>query len=226
MTKRTVVISCILCLLLGLSVGALLPLPQASDQSGTPVTVPGNTSAGSSSASSSSSSASSLDTTSNFRLLGAASYAVQTIRDRRYQDLASMVDPERGVTFTPYSTVNREADRTLSAAEVAKIGKDTSVSTWGFADGTGDPIQMTAKQYFETYVFDVDYTKAPVIGIDQIIMSGNALENLSEAYEGCRFVDYTYPGTDGTDWSSLRLVFSPGETDWQLVGVVHSQWTV
>ena len=89
---------------------------------------------------------------------------------------------------------------------------------------------MTISQYFETYVFNTDYTKAPQIGVDQIMMGGNALENLTEAYPNCRFIDFCFPQLDaanqGLDWCSLKLVFEPGETNWLLVGIIHSQWTI
>ncbi len=223
------IVSCILCLLIGLAVGVLAPFPTGSsseDKPGTIVQPPTGGTADGSSASSASSSQPALDTTSNFNLLGTASYAVQCMKDENWKALAALVDPERGVTFTPYSTVMPDVDRTLTASEVEKIGTDAAVVPWGFLDGSGEPIQMTAKQYMADHVFDVDYTRAPMIGVDRIVMSGNALENLTDVYVGCRFVDYTYPGTDGTDWSSLRLVFTPGEYDWYLVGVIHSQWTV
>ena len=58
------------------------------------------------------------------------------------------------------------------------------------------------------------------------MLSGNALENLTEAYPGCRCVDFSIPGTDGLDWSSLKLVFQAGDTSWYLIGMVHGQWTI
>ena len=33
-------------------------------------------------------------------------------------------------------------------------------------------------------------------------------------------------GTDGLDWSSLKLVFQAGDTSWYLIGMVHGQWTI
>ena len=97
-------------------------------------------------------------------------------------------------------------------------------------DGRGLPIQMTMVQYLDRYVYDTDYTQAPEIGIDRIITSGNALENLSEAYPDCRFVDFSFPSADpvndGLDWSSLKLVFYPEASRWYLVGIVHGEWTI
>lgn len=98
------------------------------------------------------------------------------------------------------------------------------------SDGLGSLIELTPAEYFSTYVFNTDYTQAPEIGVDRILQSGNALENLTEAYPGCRFVEFHFPGLDpanaGLDWCSLKLVFSPSDSCWQLVGIIHSQWTI
>ena len=76
----------------------------------------------------------------------------------------------------------------------------------------------------------MDYTQAPSVGVDQIVMSGNSLENLQEAYPDCRFVDLCYPSLDpayeGLDWCSLKMVFAPTQSGWYLVGLIHSQWTI
>ena len=228
--KRILVIPSLLCLALGLLLGGLLPMPW--DVEPTPASPLQNAllqppaTSQPSDGINAQSSPQPLDTGNNFTLLNTASYVVQALRTQDYSAAAALVHPERGVTFTPYSTVDFDVNRTLTADQVRDLTKDDAVYTWGIQDGRGDPINMTAQQYFSAFVCDRDYTKASLIGIDQIMLSGNALENLTDAYPGCRFVDFTIPGTDGLDWSSLKLVFQPGDTSWYLVGVVHGQWTI
>ena len=171
-----------------------------------------------------------LDQGNNFLLLHAACQACDAISRRDFTALASYVHPERGVTFTPYSTVDFETDLTFTVDQIRNLEQDQSTYVWGLEDGRGLPIQMTMSQYLDRYVWDADYTHAPEIGIDQIITGGNALENLTEAYEGCRFVDFCFPDTDpansGLDWSSLKLVFQGEADSWYLVGIVHGEWTI
>jgi len=166
----------------------------------------------------------------NFPLLNTACAVLHALKEEDYGQVASFVHPEKGVTFTPYSTVNLEQDLTLSAAQIQGLEEDPRVYTWGFEDGRGNPIQMTISQYVDRYVFNQDYTQASEIGIDQIMISGNALENITTAYPGCRFVDFCIPSIDpvneGLDWCSLKLVFELGESGWLLVGVVHGEWTI
>lgn len=169
----------------------------------------------------------SLTTTS---LLRAAAAVTEALQAKDYETLASYVHPTRGVTFTPYSTVNFQQDKQFSAQQIKHLAQDTTTYTWGYEDGRGDPIQMTMTQYFERFVFDADYTQAPQVGIDQVMTSGNALENITEVYSGCHFVDFCYPSRDpasaGLDWCSLKLVFTGEDTGWRLVGVVHGEWTI
>ena len=166
----------------------------------------------------------------NFPLLNSACAALRTIQQRDYAALAAWVHPERGVTFTPYSTVDPESDLNFSAAQVKKFGTDSERYIWGAVPGTGELIQMTPEEFVSRYIFGADYTQASKIGIDKINISGNALENVTEAYSDCRFVEFTFPGAgtgaQGQDWNSLKMVFAPAETQWYLVALIHSQWTV
>lgn len=170
---------------------------------------------------------SSLRTTS---LLQAAAGVTDALQAKDYETLSSYIHPTRGVIFTPYSTVNVQQDRRLTAEQIKTLAQDTTTYIWGYEDGRGDPIQMTITEYFARFVFDADYTQAPKVAVDQIITSGNALENITEAYPDCHFVDFCYPSrdpaSDGLDWCSLKLVFVGEGTAWYLVGVVHGEWTI
>ena len=234
--KRFLIFPCVLCLVIGLLVGVLLPIdlwgedapPLMSPTIPAPDPLP-NAPEGSASASSSKNQEP-LDTADNFPLLSSACAVTRAIQQRSWGTLAAYVHPDRGVTFTPYSTVDPDSDLTFTADQVKALAQDQNIYTWGFEDGRGDPIQMTVAQYFDRYVFDKDYTLVPEIGVDRIMTGGNALENLAEAYPGCRFVDFSFPSADpvndGLDWSSLKLVFQAGGDRWYLVGVVHGEWTI
>ena len=67
------------------------------------------------------------------------------------------------------------------------------------------------------------------MGVDQVVLSGNALENVAQAIRTaalwtCAIRSWT--GLRGLDWCSLKLVFTPLEGQWRLVGLIHSQWTI
>ncbi len=163
-------------------------------------------------------------------LLQAAAGTAEALKEKDYEALAGYVHPEEGVTFSPYSTVDHGADQRFTADEIRVLAQDDARYLWGYEDGRGEPIEMTIAQFLEEYIFSVDYTQAPSVGVDEIVMSGNSLENVREAYPGCRFVDLCYPGlleeNEGLDWCSLKMVFAPTQSGWYLVGLIHSQWTI
>lgn len=233
--KRFLIFPCILSLVIGLLVGILLPIDLSGSKTPPPLanntfTPPAAVSQPAGSAASSSQEEPPLDTADNFPLLCSACAVNRCFQQQDWATLAAYVHPRRGVTFTPYSTVEPDSDLTFTADQIKNLTQDQHVYTWGFEDGRGDPIQMTITQYFARYVYDRDYTQVSQIGIDRIMTGGNALENLTEEYPGCRFVDFSFPSADpvndGLDWSSLKLVFQAEGEHWYLVGVVHGEWTI
>lgn len=171
-----------------------------------------------------------LDTGDNAPLLEAASRVITALREQDYRALAGMVHPEEGLLFVPYSTVDPEANLRFTAEEIARLPENNTKYVWGTSDGKGDPIELTMKDYFARYVYNADYANAPFIGIDRVIGTGNALENVSEVFPDARFVEYYFPGiraeNNGFDWCSLKLVFSVHQEQYKLVAVIHSEWTV
>lgn len=233
--KRFLIFPCVLCLVIGLLAGVLLPIdlwgkdaPPAANATLTPPVASVQPDVSGSDASSSAPAP--LDPEDNLSLLAAACAVNRCFQRQDWAALAACVHPEQGVTFTPYSTVDPAGDLNFTADQIKNLVQDQTVYTWGFEDGRGDPIQMTIPQYFQRYVYDRDYTQVPQIGVDRIMTGGNALENLMEVYPGCRFVDFSFPSADpvndGLDWSSLKLVFRPEAEHWYLVGVVHGEWTI
>ena len=146
------------------------------------------------------------------------------------QVLAALIDTERGVTFTPYSTVDPRSDLTFLPDQFTEAGINGTRYVWGATQGKGDPIELTLPEYLKRYVYNAEYTRAPVIGVDHVFSSGNSLENVAEAYPDARFLEYYFPGVDpsnnGFDWCALKLVFLPRDEGYRLVGIIHSEWTI
>lgn len=166
--------------------------------------------------------------TSNAELTEFAFSILGLIKDGDYSELSKTVHPEFGVVFSPCATVTLTTNKRFSAEQIAGFGSDSGIYIWGVRSSSGEPIEMTAADYFSRYVYDRDYCAASVIGVDHIVRSGNALENLTNVFGDLRFVDFHVPGGDGADglsWSSLRLGFEEFEGMLWLSVVVHSEWT-
>ena len=168
---------------------------------------------------------------SNNAELTALAYGVlEYIRDGDYQALSRVAHPDFGVVFSPYATVTLSTNRRFSPLQIAGFEDDKTVYVWGVQDGSGEPIELTPVDYFAEYVYTRDFYGASVIGVNRIVKTGNALENITEEFPGVRFVDFHIPGgekdaPDELAWGSLRLGFEEHEGALWLTVIINSRWT-
>lgn len=149
-------------------------------------------------------------------------------KDRDYGSIAALVHPVYGVVFSPYATVNLSTAKCFTPAQVEKFASDGAKYIWGVYSGDGNPIEMTPEEYVSEFVCGVDYTQSEETAVDEILHSGNALENVTEAFPDAHFVDLYMPGTDaiGQNWNILRIVFEEYEGHMAVTAVIHSGYTI
>lgn len=152
------------------------------------------------------------------------------IKNKDMNGLSSIVHPTKGLRFTPYDFVDLEKDMVFTADEVANLNENNEVYTWGVYDGKGDPIELKFNDYYNRFIFDYDFSKPHIIGINNVIGKGNTTNNINEAYPDGQFVEFhisgLYPKYEGIDWRSLRLVFEEVNGQLYLVGIIHGEWTI
>ena len=172
-------------------------------------------------------------TQQNAELVVLAYRVLENIRAGDFYALSQVVHPEFGVVFTPGATINLATDRRFGVEQIAALGADETdevIYIWGVHNDSGEPIELTPSEYIEQYVSACDFLEASVIGVNQVIRSGNALENITEVFPDVVFVDF-YLSVNGKesqeeyDWSSLRLGFEEFDGDLRLIVIVHSTWT-
>ena len=155
---------------------------------------------------------------------------IEAIRDRDFATLGRLAHPELGVRFSPYAYVRPQSDVVLTGAELAAGASDPRVRTWGVRDGSGEPIRGNLADYWESFVYDVDFAAADEVAWDRRLGHGNSIDNRDRVYPGTRTVEYHFrgfdPELDGLDWRSLRLVFASHDDRWYLVAIIHDQWTI
>ena len=169
--------------------------------------------------------------TDNSDLTALAFDVLGFIRDGDFKSIAELAHPDFGVVFSPGATISLATSRRFTSEQIAQFSSDNTVYVWGVSSETGEPIELTPVEYFAQYVYSSDYFNASVIGINRIVRSGNALENITDEFPGVRFVDFHIPGADrespdDLDWSSLRLGFEEQGGRLWLSVIVHSTWTV
>jgi len=147
------------------------------------------------------------------------------IKDDDFVSLSQVVHPGYGVVISPYATVNLSTNQRFSAAEIAVMGSDTHVYMWGVYNGSGEPITLTPTEYFSKFIPASDFLGDTIVGINQIVRRGNALDNITDEFPNVRFIDFHLPGED-LYWKSLRFGFEEYEGSLRLIVISYNTWTV
>jgi hypothetical protein len=159
-----------------------------------------------------------------------AQQVVAAFQAKDGEGLARLVHPDKGVRFSPYAFVDLTEDQVFSREQVARFWQDPQPYLWGYADGSGDPIELSAAHYIERYVMDRDFAHPTAVGIDADRARSTTDNNVTRAYPQARRVElYVEPAPEQGDptyeWAALRLVFEPHDGVWYLIGVIHDEWT-
>jgi len=163
-------------------------------------------------------------------VLQVARQVVVTLKAQDGKKLASLVHPEKGVRFSSSAYVDIASDVVFSKAQIETFWTDEKTYTWGFADGTGDPINMTPSQYCHEYIMSKDFLSPSSINVNSDRAAGNTSNNAALVYpNGTRVEYYIEPsirdGVAELDWAALRLVFERSGDYWFLIAVIHDEWT-
>lgn len=141
------------------------------------------------------------------------------------QSLTSFIDPEIWVRFSSYWNVTDD-DVVLFADDLLWERNET-LTRWMY-DGSGNPIEMTIKQFFEEFVYNHDYLQAPEVIKWNMITRWNTIININEYYPNWNCIEYYFPAFNPEygwmDWESLVLIFD--KNSHKLIWISHEQWTV
>ena len=161
-------------------------------------------------------------------LLTLANSILPMIKEKDYSSLTAFIHPQLGLTFTPYSTVS-PTDLSFQWTELLAASEAETELCWGGWDGSGEDLLLSFDAYWDRFVWNYDYTNADSILLNEIGITGNAIENVFKAYDNCMIAEYDVNSAlgynDGTDWSTLKLVFLPFDGELYLAGIIHGEWT-
>lgn len=154
--------------------------------------------------------------------------SVLAVKD--FEALAGLVHPEKGLSFSPYGYIDPE-HIVIQATDLPKSWKENRVYSWGYYDGSGEPIELDFQSYFNQFIYSKKYVTAPDISIDKFTSRGNSRSNLQKVFPDARVVIFHFPGEHpkygGLDWRSLQVVIESQEkTGWWLIGLLNDQWTI
>ena len=152
------------------------------------------------------------------------------IKDKDYKKLTEYIHPENGIRFSPYGYIDTTSDITATRSTFRLNAYINKKRVWGSYDGSGDPIKLTSREYFEKFVYDVDFLNAEKTSLNLCLGGGNSQNNIRAIYEGLPFTESYFSGFDvkysGMDWRALRLVYKEYNGTYYLVGIIHDEWTI
>jgi len=162
-------------------------------------------------------------------LIALAHTAAAGLKIADYSRLEGIIHPQICLRFSPYPYL-QPSDQTFCPDQLSQLKGTSTLYTWGRYDGSGKPIELTFDDYHQRFVYDQDYYQPEIVGLNQEVSSGNAINNIPEIYPDGLFVEYYFSGFDpqygGMDWRSLRMVFVQENDVWYLVALVHGEWTI
>ncbi|MCG2614697.1 hypothetical protein LZZ85_10410 [Terrimonas sp. NA20] len=171
----------------------------------------------------------SIAVTSDTALLDLSRIILTALKQQDTTRLNQYVSPEFRLRFSPYAFIDTSSKAFTPYELMAAFSKST-IFEWGSYDGSGEPIKMNIRQYFNKFVYNKDYLSAPKRSVNTFLGSGNSLNNLKEVYPTDHFTEFYFPGFDakydGMDWQTIRLVFRQANEKTYLIAIVHDQWTI
>jgi len=115
------------------------------------------------------------------------------------------------------------------SSELSELPEDDNIYRWGIYDGSGEPIEMTWAEYYQSFIWSADFAFPDKVGYDNLISHSNMIDNHKWVYPESITIEYHFEGFDpqygGLDWRSLRLVLEEVEGEWYLIAIINDQWT-
>ena len=162
-------------------------------------------------------------------LIALAHTIASALKTADYSHLEEFIHPELCLRFSPYPSL-RASDLVFCPEQLDGLLDSSTLYTWGRYDGSGEPIELSFEDYHRRFVYDQDFFQPEIVGLNQEVSSGNAINNITEIFPDGMIVEYYFPGFDpqygGMDWRSLRMVFVQEKGGWFLVALVHGEWTI
>jgi len=173
----------------------------------------------------------SLDTCLAGSARNAADTVIASLVAKDGGKLAAFVHPKQGVRFSPSAYVNVASDVVLSQDQVRSLWTDPTIRRWGYAEGSGAPIEMSSAAYAKRYVLDRDFSHAMSVSINNDQAAGTTSNNAAEFYPQATRVEYVVdPSVSDprrvNEWAALRLVLEKDRGCWVLIGIIHDAWSV
>ena len=155
---------------------------------------------------------------------------VNILKARDMNELKNYAHPQKGIRFSPYAYIDETNDIIVTANDLETYMNSSDIYTWGNFDGTGEPIDLNFSDYYDRFVYNQDFANPHIVGNNQIVQTGNTINNIEDVYPNAQFVEFHFTGFDpqytGMDWTSLRIVMEEYNSQFYIIGIIHDEWTI
>jgi hypothetical protein len=159
---------------------------------------------------------------------------LKLIKSADFERLSEYVHKSKGLQFSPYDFSYIPAPYTtkFSKRNVKNFMTIDRHYVWGAYDGSGFDIKLTPKEYYNEFIYDIDYEK-----MADVVFIGDAdskrpkdlnidLDYFFNLYPNSTIVHYYYKGIPAIgfcDFKKLTLVFQRIKSNWFLIGIFHGE---
>lgn len=161
-------------------------------------------------------------------LLSKANDILEDLQAQNFENVAASASRSQGITFCPYSGgCIDHGGVSFDREQLRNFMDDPHEYLWGYADGSGFPINLTPAEYYDEFLMDAPYEVKESYGRTVQYPTRDFIRQL---YPKGIVVEFYYPGTeqyDGMDWQSLNMVFERNRRgEWVLVAIINDRWTI
>lgn len=151
------------------------------------------------------------------------------LRNMNFTGLREYIHPSKWVLFSPYEYIDKNRVIVFTSSSITDIINDNKIYTWWTDAASWNPINLTLSGYYKKFIYDVDFSNAPVKNYSENFQRWSMKNNVQEVFPNGFIAEYYFTWFDakyeGMDWRSLRLVLEQLDWKWYLVWVIHWQWT-
>jgi hypothetical protein len=163
---------------------------------------------------------------SNFNTV--SQLAIKSLKEKNMDDLYQIIWAD-WLIFSPYNNINTW-NKKISKEDIKNLFSDIQViNRWDY-DWSWEPINLTFKEYFNQFVYDVDFSIAPEKIVNNIIQRWNIINNIKDFYPNSQTIEYYFSWFDSQyewiDRRSLTLIFNKIWNNRYLIGISHWQRTI
>ncbi len=154
--------------------------------------------------------------------------AIKSLKEKDMDNLYQIIWAD-WLIFSPYNNINTW-NKKISKEDIKNLFLDTQViNRWDY-DWSWEPINLTFKEYFNQFVYDVDFSIAPEKIINKVVQRWNIINNIKDFYPNSQTIEYYFSWFDSQyewiDRRSLTLIFNKVWNNLYLIGISHWQRTI